>query len=110
MNWTLVKIASAVSAALLLAACVTTPAPSQSRPSARATSASPTPGGGTYKVGNPYQVAGVWYYPKEQPTYDETGIASWYGADFHGHLTADGEVFDRNGISAAHPTLPMPVP
>ena len=62
-----------------------------------------------YKVGSPYQVAGVWYYPQEQPQYDETGIASWYGIDYHGHLTANGEVFDRNGISGAHPTLPMPV-
>lgn len=62
-----------------------------------------------YKVGNPYQVAGLWYYPKEQPEYDETGIASWYGQQFHGMLTADGEVFDRTTISAAHPTLPMPV-
>jgi rare lipoprotein A len=62
-----------------------------------------------YKVGNAYQVAGIWYYPKEQPDYDETGIASWYGADFHGMLTANGEVFDRNAISGAHPTLPMPV-
>lgn len=62
-----------------------------------------------YKIGNPYQVAGIWYYPKEQPDYNETGIASWYGADFHGLLTANGEVFDRNGVTAAHPTLPMPV-
>src|SRR5262245_36057340 len=62
-----------------------------------------------YKVGNPYQVAGVWYYPKEEPDYDQTGIASWYGQDFHGRLTANGEVFDRTTISAAHPTLPMPV-
>jgi rare lipoprotein A len=62
-----------------------------------------------YKVGNPYQVGGLWYYPQEQPAYDETGIASWYGIDYHGHLTANGEVFDRNGISGAHPTLPMPV-
>jgi rare lipoprotein A len=62
-----------------------------------------------YKVGNPYQVAGIWYYPKEQPDYNETGIASWYGADFHGMLTANGEVFDRNAVSAASPTLPMPV-
>lgn len=62
-----------------------------------------------YKVGNPYQVGGLWYYPKEQADYDETGIASWYGIDYHGKLTANGEVFDRNAISAAHPTLPMPV-
>src|SRR5215217_7978477 len=57
-----------------------------------------------YKVGNPYQVAGIWYYPKEQPDYDQTGIASWYGAYFHGMLTSNGEVFDRNGVTAAHPT------
>ena len=62
-----------------------------------------------YKVGDPYQIGGVWYYPKEDPGYDQTGIASWYGADFHGRLTADGELFDRTTISAAHPTLPMPV-
>ena len=62
-----------------------------------------------YKVGDPYQVGSTWYYPKEQPDYNETGIASWYGADFHGMLTADGEVFDRTAISGAHPTLPMPV-
>jgi rare lipoprotein A len=62
-----------------------------------------------YKIGNPYQIAGVWYYPREEPDYDQTGIASWYGAQFHGRLTANGEVFDRTIISAAHPTLPMPV-
>jgi rare lipoprotein A len=62
----------------------------------------------TYKVGNPYEVDGTWYYPREQPGYDETGIASWYGVDYHGKLTADGEVFDRNGVSGAHPTLPLP--
>ncbi|HEX3483759.1 MAG TPA: septal ring lytic transglycosylase RlpA family protein [Micropepsaceae bacterium] len=62
-----------------------------------------------YKVGNPYQVAGLWYYPKEQPDYDETGLASWYGIDYHGKLTANGEIFDRNAVSAASPTLPMPV-
>ena len=61
-----------------------------------------------YKVGNPYQIAGVWYYPQEQPAYDETGIASWYGTEFSGRLTADGELFDRTAISGAHPTLPMP--
>jgi rare lipoprotein A len=61
-----------------------------------------------YKVGKPYQVAGVWYYPKVQPSYDETGIASWYGAKFHGKRTANGDVFDMNKLTAAHKTLPMP--
>lgn len=64
--------------------------------------------GGIYKVGNPYQINGVWYYPKEDPNYDETGIGSWYGEQFHGKRTANGETFDMNEVSAAHPTLPMP--
>ena len=62
-----------------------------------------------YKVGDPYQVDGVWYYPQEQPNYDATGIASWYGEDYQGKPTADGEIFDRNAVTGAHPTLPMPV-
>lgn len=64
--------------------------------------------GGIYKVGNPYQINGVWYYPKEDPNYDETGIGSWYGEQFHGKYTANGEIFDMNEVTAAHPTLPMP--
>ena len=63
---------------------------------------------GTYKIGKPYQIQGVWYYPTEDYNYAETGIASWYGGDFHGKLTANGEVFDANDITAAHRTLPMP--
>jgi len=64
--------------------------------------------GGIYKVGNPYQINGVWYYPKEDPSYDETGIGSWYGEQFHAKTTANGELFDMNEVTAAHPTLPMP--
>ncbi len=65
--------------------------------------------GGRYKVGAPYQVAGIWYYPQEDPLYDETGIASWYGNEFGGRKTANGEIFRPNLITAAHKTLPMPV-
>ena len=61
-----------------------------------------------YKVGNPYQINGTWYYPAEDWSYDETGIASWYGEDFHGKYTANGEVFNLNAATAAHRTLPMP--
>lgn len=61
-----------------------------------------------YKIGNPYQVAGVWYYPKVDYNYDETGIASWYGPGFHGKYTANGEIYDQNGLTAAHKTLPLP--
>ena len=65
-------------------------------------------GGGTYHVGGPYTVAGRVYVPEDNPHYQATGLASWYGDDFHGRLTANREVFDLNGISAAHPTLPLP--
>ena len=65
-------------------------------------------GGGTYKVGAPYQISGRWYTPQEDPGYDRTGVASWYGDDFHGRKTANGEIYDMRGLSAAHPTLPMP--
>jgi rare lipoprotein A len=59
-------------------------------------------------VGAPYQVGGIWYVPHEDPRYDATGIASWYGDEFHMKTTANGEVFDMNMPSAAHTTLPLP--
>src|SRR6202521_4100620 len=65
-------------------------------------------GGGTYRVGKPYIVAGRVYVPEEDVNYRVEGLASWYGDDFHGRLTANGEVFDMASLSAAHPTLPMP--
>lgn len=64
--------------------------------------------GGRYKVGAPYQAAGVWYVPAEQPRYDATGVASWYGDAFHGKATANGELFDMTAVTAAHATLPLP--
>lgn len=65
-------------------------------------------GGGTYRVGKPYVVAGKTYVPAEPTNYRTEGLASWYGDDFHGRLTANGEIFDMHSIAAAHPTLPMP--
>src|ERR1700720_2459166 len=65
-------------------------------------------GGGTYRVGKPYTVGGRVYVPEEDTNYREEGLASWYGDDFHGRLTANGEVFDMASLTAAHPTLPMP--
>jgi rare lipoprotein A len=59
-------------------------------------------------VGKPYQVSGRWYYPAYDPDYAVVGVASWYGVPFHGRKTANGEVFDRHRVSAAHPTLPLP--
>lgn len=60
------------------------------------------------KIGKPYQVAGVTYYPADDRDYREEGIASWYGPGFHAASTANGETYDQDGITAAHRTLPMP--
>lgn len=77
--------------------------------SARVASGRQVPkGGGHYKLGSPYRVAGRWYVPREEPGYDRQGIGSWYGDDFHGRKTANGEIFNRYALSAAHPTLPLP--
>lgn len=65
-------------------------------------------GGGSYKVGKPYTVAGRIYVPREDVDYRAEGIASWYGRDFHGRRTANGEVFDMTSVTAAHTTLPLP--
>ena len=65
-------------------------------------------GGGIYRVGKPYSVNGRTYVPAENPSYRAEGMASWYGRDFHGRLTANGEVYDMHSISAAHTTLPLP--
>jgi len=60
------------------------------------------------KIGKPYQVAGIWYYPSDDSAYDQVGLASWYGAQFHGGPTANGEQFDMDRVGAAHKTLPLP--
>ncbi len=66
-------------------------------------------GGGFYQVGKPYQVGSLVYTPREDPGYDRVGSASWYGELFHGRRTANGEIYDMDRLSAAHPTLPLPV-
>lgn len=65
-------------------------------------------GGGRQQIGDPYQVAGRWFTPKEQPNYDKTGVASWYGEDFNRRKTSNGEWFDMTRLTAAHATLPLP--
>src|SRR5439155_21931986 len=62
----------------------------------------------SYKVGAAYQINGVWYHPRVDYDYDETGLASWYGEAFDGQATANGEIYDLNQLSAAHKTLPLP--
>lgn len=100
MNKTARSVVAVVSFAVLTAACATGPDNNI---------VTVPPNAGVYKVGVPYQIGDTWYYPREQPDYDETGIASWYGPSFYGHSTANGERYDGSALTAAHRTLPMPV-
>ncbi|MBI1309023.1 MAG: septal ring lytic transglycosylase RlpA family protein [Proteobacteria bacterium] len=64
---------------------------------------------GDSKVGSPYMIDGTRYQPLSSSVgYDEKGIASWYGSDFHGKATANGECYNMYAFTAAHRTLPMP--
>ncbi|MCS6781361.1 MAG: septal ring lytic transglycosylase RlpA family protein [Geminicoccaceae bacterium] len=92
--------AALLAPALLLAACSTRPPEPSTSPSAGPV--------GVYKLGRPYTINGRTYVPEFDPSYDRVGIASWYGDAFHGKPTANGELFDKDRISAAHPTLPLP--
>jgi len=96
---------AAVCACFLLAGCAETEFVANSVKSLGVGSDS---GNGRYKVGKPYRINGTLYVPQVDYSYSETGIASWYGPDFHGNDTANGEIFDMNELSAAHRTLPMP--
>jgi rare lipoprotein A len=108
--------AAAVAACLFLANCASSGIASRVDPKYGVSSSprvvalgDPVPkGGGTYRVGKPYTVAGRVYVPEEDTSYRQEGLASWYGDDFHGRLTANGEVFDMASLTAASPTLPMP--
>jgi rare lipoprotein A len=101
-----VRLALVLTAGASLAACASIE-PRYATHAGGAAKAPPATGG-VSKVGKPYQVGGIWYVPREQPGYDEVGIASWYGEQFHLKATANGELFDMNTISAAHTTLPLP--
>jgi len=65
-------------------------------------------GGGRYQLGAPYRIGGRLFQPREITDYDEIGIASWYGHRFHRRMTANGEWFDMEYLTAAHPTMPLP--
>ncbi len=113
-----IRIAALVGVGALLAACSGNPELAPKFSEAEYGKASPRvvhgrkkvpDGGGRYMVGKPYRVAGRTYIPQDNPEgYTATGTASWYGANFHGRKTANGEVYDMGDLSAAHPTLPLP--
>ena len=102
-----VKAAGALVAVLLLSGCAESQFLIHTAKRVTRTE-EPASSEGIYKIGNPYQINGIWYYPAEDYEYDETGIASWYGAAFHGRKTANGEDYDMNALTAAHRTLPLP--
>ena len=84
---------------LMLAACGSS-GPAPVKPAA--------PPGPHFKVGQPYEIDGHWYYPQFVTEYEATGIASWYGESYHGRPTANGEIYDMYALTAAHPTLQLP--
>ena len=94
-----VRSLTVLTLALFVAACATEPELATAPPANH----------GVYKVGVPYQINGTWYYPKEDPSYDETGVASWYGPNFYEKATANGEIYHAGDLTAAHRTLPLPV-
>jgi rare lipoprotein A len=104
------RLAVVLMAGASLAACASlTPTPQYAvREGGAHTPPGAAQGHKTYKTGEPYQVGGIWYVPHDQPHYDETGTASWYGDAFQLKATANGEIFDMNQFSAAHTTLPLP--
>lgn len=128
------KLVAFAALAVLVASCTTSRTPTQKTPStavraqpgldinrahkdgapwwdvdvSRIPDATPTLHTGPYKA-NPYTVLGKTYFPlQESKTYVASGTASWYGTKFHGQNTANGEVYDLYGMSAAHKTLPLP--
>lgn len=108
-----IRLLAAVSLALVFTGCATRPPPFPARAST-VSNVQPAPLQGQLrslppvKIGKPYQVYGVWYYPADSRGYDERGIASWYGPGFHALDTANGERYDQDDVTAAHKTLPMP--
>ena len=128
LSKTSLKMAALVMIGVGLVACGSTPKPKSSRSGAHinnktkfsvrdfGVNASPRVtssrhvrrGGGRSQIGKPYKVRGKWYKPREQPGYNKVGNASWYGPNFHGRLTANGEVYDQYSLSGAHPTFPLP--
>lgn len=98
-----IKVGLAGALLLLLAACASGPGGGGGRAPV-VTDPAPIVSG----TMRPYQIRGRWYRPVEQPGYDETGLASWYGDQFNGRPTATGERFDMHALTAAHKTLPLP--
>ena len=97
-----------LAAGLVVASCAETQLAIYAAKQIKQEQKAPGQGAGRYKIGDPYKISGVYYYPAVDYNYSETGVASWYGPKFDGKLTANGEIYDMNQLTAAHRTLPMP--
>lgn len=100
--------ATALAASLSLAGCSETRTDGDRSPQATELLVPGPTADPRFKIGKPYAINGVWYRPRVDWSYDEEGMASWYGPQFHKESTANGELFNMNAISAAHRTLPLP--
>ena len=98
------RLAIAMCGSLLLVGCSST----SKNGEALSNGSAPASAVRGYKIGKPYSIKGVWYYPRVDYDYVEEGVASWYGPGFDGKATANGETYDMNDLTAAHRTLPMP--
>jgi rare lipoprotein A len=105
---TMLRLAVLLTGLVLLAGCGSSPSGPQSHGVGPYSHTAAGPTQGYYKVGQPYQIDGATYTPGVDYDYDETGIASWYGPNFTGKITANGELYDMNEVTGAHRTLPMP--
>ena len=107
--WAALGRCALLGAWLTLAGCAATPPeptpPSPPPPPPAVAEVAPSP---HFKVGEPYQISGTWYYPEFLNYYEAIGLASWYGAAQHGLPTANGEIYDMHALTAAHPTLQLP--
>lgn len=63
---------------------------------------------GHFKVGQQYKIKGRSYTPQKYDSYSKVGVASWYGGRDHGKKTANGDLYNRELLTAAHKTLHMP--
>lgn len=109
----LVKRGFPLIAIAVLAACGSVDGASDGATKRPATGSAPAPAGpqasdSPVKIGEPFVIEGVTHTPRDVIDYDDVGYASWYGQEFAGRATANGEAFNPAAFSAAHKTLPLP--
>jgi len=109
IGWRVLKAGGVVAASLLLSNCGGgTLGKKDTNPQVFKLGDKVPQGGGVRKTGSAYKIKGRWYQPTPTAMQQQVGVASWYGEYFHGRKTANGEWYDMDRLSAAHPTMPLP--